>query len=121
MSEIVWFKQAKRDLKSAYNSYESGDFYVSALLIQQAVEKSLKFIYFKKNNDLIRIHDLVKLAKLVNAPNNITNYCIKLNPVYIMVRYPDSNILPADKVNKQECELLLKIAEEIIKWVQKKA
>lgn len=38
----VWWKQAKRDLKSAKNSLNSKDYYVSALLSQQAVEKALK-------------------------------------------------------------------------------
>lgn len=38
----VWWKQAERDLKSAKNSLNSKDYYVSELLSQQAVEKEIK-------------------------------------------------------------------------------
>jgi len=56
-----WWKQAKRDLKSAKNSFKSKDYYVSSLLAQQTVEKALKALYIKKFNELIKTHDLVFL------------------------------------------------------------
>ena len=100
MSDKVWLEQAKRDMISSHNSLNSGDYYVSALLAQQAVEKALKFLYIKRKNELLRIHDLVKLAKEVKAPDNILKSCAEINPVYVEVRYPEGDELPADKVNK---------------------
>ncbi|MDP3989863.1 MAG: HEPN domain-containing protein [archaeon] len=115
----VWLKQAKRDLKSAKNSLISGDYYVTALLCQQAVEKSLKYHYLQKNKDLLRIHDLVKLAREVGAPDNIIKACAEINPVYVEVRYPEGNELPFEKVNKKEAEYILKLTEIILQWIQK--
>lgn len=98
----VWWKQAERDLKSAQNSLVSKDYYVSALLSQQAVEKALKFLYLREKGELLRIHDVVKLAREVNAPLEIVKKCAEINPVYVEVRYPEGKELPADKVSKDD-------------------
>jgi len=115
----VWLKQAERDFKSANNSFKSGDYYVTALLVQQSIEKSLKFLYIKKNKTLIRIHDLVKLAREISASEEIIKLCAFINPIYTEVRYPESSELPASKVNKNEAEQMLGYAFIIIKWVKK--
>ncbi len=96
----LWLKQAQRDFISAKHNFSSKDYYVSALLCQQAAEKALKYLYLRQNPKLVRIHDLVKLAKLVNAPDEIIFKCAEINPVYTEVRYPEEDELPANKVNK---------------------
>ena len=108
----IWWKQAERDLKSSKNSLNSKDYYVSALLSQQAVEKALKCLYLKEKGELLRIHDVVKLAREVNAPLEIVKKCAEINPVYVEVRYPEGNELPADKINKIEAEEILEMAGE---------
>ncbi len=106
----AWWKQAERDLKSSNNSLSSKDYYVSALLSQQAIEKALKCLYLKEKGELLRIHDVVKLAREVNAPLEIVKKCAVINPVYVEVRYPEGNELPADKINKNEAERLLEFS-----------
>ena len=115
----VWWKQASRDFISARNSLQSKDYYVCALLCQQVVEKALKYLHLWKRKELLRIHDLVKLAKEINAPPNILQKCSEISPVYTEVRYPEGNELPASKVNKQEAEYILKLSKEILQWVKK--
>jgi HEPN domain-containing protein len=115
---LIWLKQAERDFKSAKNSLSSGDYYVSALLSQQAVEKALKFLFIKKNGQLLKIHDLVKLARDVSAPLEIIKSCAEINPVYIEIRYPDGDELPADKINKSEAVRIISLTEEILKWIK---
>ena len=115
----VWWKQAERDLKSAKNSFGSKDYYVSALLSQQAVEKALKWLYLKEKKELLRIHDVVKLAREVNAPLDIIQKCAEINPVYVEVRYPEGDELPADKINKTEAEGILEMAREVLIWIKK--
>lgn len=115
----VWWKQAERDLKSSKNSLNSKDYYVSALLSQQAVEKALKCLYLKERKELLRIHDVVKLAREVNAPLEIVKKCAEINPVYVEVRYPEGNELPADKINKDEAERILELAKEVLLWIKK--
>ena len=116
---LVWLKQAERDLKSANNSYKSKDYYVTALLCQQAAEKALKYLYICNNNKLIRTHDLVQLAKEIKAPLEIIKNCSTLNPIYVEVRYPEDTGLPADKVDNKIALHLLKKTEEVIVWVRK--
>ena len=115
----IWWKQAERDLKSSKNSLNSKDYYVSALLSQQAVEKALKCLYLKEKGELLRIHDLVKLAREVNAPLEIVKKCAEINPVYVEVRYPEGNELPADKINKNEAEKILEMAGGVLIWIKK--
>ncbi len=115
----VWWKQASRDFRSAKNSFNSTDYYVCALLCQQAVEKALKYLHFWKGKELLRVHDLVKLAKEADAPLDILQKCSEISPVYTEVRYPEGNELPASKVNKQEAEYILKLSQEILQWVKK--
>ena len=43
-----WTNQAYADLKSAKHSLKSKDYYLSAFMCQQAVEKILKAFYLKK-------------------------------------------------------------------------
>lgn len=116
----VWWKQAERDMKSSNNSLNSKDYYVSALLSQQAIEKALKCLYLKEKGELLRIHDVVKLAREVNAPLEIVKKCAVINPVYVEVRYPEGNELPADKINKNEAERLLELAKEVLLWIEKR-
>ncbi len=115
----VWWRQAARDFSSARNSFLSRDYYVCALLCQQAVEKALKYIHLQKEAGLLRTHDLVKLAKEVAAPIEIIQKCSELSPIYVEVRYPEGKEFPASKVNKQEAEYILKLTQEILRWVKK--
>lgn len=114
----VWWRQAVRDFSSARNSFQSRDFYVCALLCQQAAEKALKYTYLRRGNKLLRTHDLVKLAKEIDATPEIIKKCSEISPIYVEVRYPEGNELPASKVNKQEAEYLLKLTREILRWVK---
>lgn len=62
----------------------------------------------------MRIHDLVTLAKKINAPTEILDICIKLNPVYIDTRYPD---VPRS-YNKKEVKELINDTERVLKWIK---
>jgi len=44
-----WWKQAKRDLTTAKNCKNSGDYYACAFFCQQSVEKALKALYIEKS------------------------------------------------------------------------
>ena len=61
----VWWKQAERDLKSAKNSFNSKDYYVSAPLSQQAAKKALKLVV--SNDDTTMLSELsLKSYQIVN-------------------------------------------------------
>jgi len=88
---------------------------VAAFLCQQSVEKGLKALYIKKYQKLLKIHDLVELAKKIGAEFEVLDLCSKLNPAYIETRYPD---VPKS-YNKENIKELLKDAEKVLKWIKK--
>ena len=115
-----WWKQAKRDLKSANNSLKSGDFYIASFLSQQAIEKGLKALYLKEKNHIKKIHNIVILAKELNLPINLIEDCDKINPVYIDTRYPHARELPFKGYRKERSKDDIMAAKRVLKWLKKK-
>lgn len=114
-----WWGQAKRDLQTAKNCYNSKDYYASAFFCHRSVEKGLKALYLDAHKSLWKIHDLVKLAKEVDVPEKITVLCSKLNPFYIQTRYPEEDAAPADKIKESDAQKAISLAEEVLKWLEK--
>ena len=113
--EKIWLAKAKKDLSAAKNSLNSRDYEWACFQAQQAVEKALKAIYIKKYKKLLKIHDLVLLARKINAPQEIIIFCSKINPSYIDTRYPDLSKGYTEKDAKE----ILNLTEEILKWIEK--
>src|SRR3989344_1419548 len=57
-----WLDSAKKDIKTANDSYESGHFDWCPFIWQLVIEKILKGLIAKKNKHSLPIHDLLKLA-----------------------------------------------------------
>lgn len=111
----MWLKFAERDLRSARKNYEIEEYHVSAFLAQQAVEKALKALHIKKTGDFPKIHDLTRLARMVDAPDEIVRLCAEITPAYTAARYPDV----AGDFSREEVNELIKSAEKVIEWVKK--
>lgn len=54
----------------------------AAFYSQQATEIS-------KFDELWKVHDLVRIAKRIQAPTKIVELCAKITPAYSTTRYPD--------------------------------
>ena len=117
MDKVVkeWFDQGVKDFDTAQKLRELDKFNDSAFYCQQASEKALKARLIFRTNSFPKIHDLTRLAKLVDAPKDIIKLCSILNPAYIATRYPDS---PKD-YTKEECEKLLVFCREVLEWTKK--
>jgi len=115
----VWLAQAKIDLKAARNSLSTKDYGWASVQAHQAAEKALKFRLLLRGEELLKIHDLVKLAKIINAPNEVLEDCAVLTPVYFEMRYPEGSELPSQKITKREVEQFIEVALRIIKWSEK--
>lgn len=87
-------------------------YYASAFYSQQSAEKILKAICIKQFNELIKVHDLVFLAKKVDAPQNIVENCKILSKVYIQSRYP-GDVTASEAIGKGDAEEYLTIAKEV--------
>src|SRR3989338_5017657 len=113
-----WWERAKKDLNTAKNSLNSGDYYATSLFSQQSAEKALKALQLKKENKIIKTHDLLFLAKRLKIPENLIENCRKLKPVYIETRYPDAggNFKEFSKNDSKED---IRLAREVLKWIKK--
>lgn len=112
-----WLKQAEKDFGTAKYNLNGGEIEAGVFYLQQSAEKALKSLYIKRYKKLIKIHDLNLLAKKIDAPSNIIEYCKKLNPSYSYTRYPD--VLKVDNLDIKAKEFLSYV-EEILQWVKKK-
>lgn len=110
-----WLDKAERDIKTAQYNLEGNISDAAIFYAQQSTEKALKALLLKKTNKFPKIHDLIKLAKLVKAPKEIIELCSKINPSYIASRYPDQE----DIYSKKESEEIIKFAIEVLKWIKK--
>ena len=113
-----WWKQAEHDSKAAKNLYENLFYSNSSFCCQQATEKALKALLLDKGFELIKTHDLVLLARKLNAPEDIIQLCKNLTPVYVETRYPFDEGFK--EFNKEETKEDIETMEEIIKWVKEK-
>lgn len=112
-----WLKKAERDLISAKKNLEIKEYNVASFLCQQSVEKALKSFLINKNKEMPKIHDLVRLGKLVDLDKKLLDGCEKLNPVYTESRYPD---ISERDYKMDETKKDIETAEEILKWVKNK-
>jgi Uncharacterized conserved protein related to C-terminal domain of eukaryotic chaperone, SACSIN len=78
----------------------------------------LKALYVLKFGRLWKIHDLVQLAKQLDAPYEVLDICDKLNPHYIATRYPVEMVYTAEK-SREALELAVKVIEWVEKQLQK--
>ena len=110
-------KEAKRDIDTSNYLYKGKRFKEASFYAQQSAEKALKAVYIKEKNELIRIHDLVVLAKKINLPEEFMQGCEVLTSVYTDSRYPDTG---EKEYLQKETEEDIKTTQNILKWVERK-
>ncbi len=112
----LWIEKAEKDIGAAKKSFDSEEYEWACFQVQQAVEKALKAVIIKKEEKLVKTHDLVFLAKNANLPENLKNYCKEISLTYAYARYPD-----APKIEDIQDKVLdyIKQGKEIIEWAKK--
>lgn len=111
-----WWQQAREDIDAAQYNFQGSKLSLAAFMCQQAVEKALKALLIQAMNEFPKIHDLVRLARLAKAPQEILELCAKINPAYTATRYPDSPVGFSEK----DCEKILNYAREVLRWTEEK-
>ncbi len=105
-----WMNQSEEDYDTAKVSYDAKKYYAASFWCQQAAEKALKAFLIGKTGNFPKVHDLTKLARLCNAPEEIIQFCAKINPAYVATRYPDV----AEKYTPNDAELTLKYGLKVL-------
>lgn len=109
---------AEQDLASAQNLISSGvGLNVAASLMQQALEKMLKYILSLKNIEAPRTHSLLALYETA-YPDRVRDYRSRLrelNSMYFSMRYPNDDYYEVDSC---EVSRLWDIFTEIYKELE---
>lgn len=116
----IWWKPAQTDFHATKKNLQIEEYYVSVFLSEQAAEKALKYGILKQKKKLVKVHDLVFLGKILSIPEEVNEKCIDLNKAYIETRYPNaSGRIPSEKFTEEHAKKFLKLAEDILIWVEK--
>ena len=115
----LWWKQARRDYRTARNCHASRDYYAAVFFCQQAVEKALKAAVVHRVRELPpRTHNLVELGDLVSVPSRTRTFLMELTPQYVVTRYPDAAGGPIDALyNGYLSRGILTRTQGLIRWV----
>jgi len=118
---INWWEQALKDLEIAKKNLDIESFYVSAFLSQQATEKALKALYIHRLRDTPgKTRSLLHLGREVGIPNEFYHSLRKLNPDFVLTRYPDvADGVPYELYDEEIALEKIGFAEEVLKWVEK--
>lgn len=111
-----WWEYSKSDIKTAKYLFKGKKYKDTSFYCQQSVEKALKALFLKKHQKVIKVHDLVKLAKELNLSEELIKDSERLTVVYVDTRYPD---IGTRQYTKSETLEDLKTAERILKWIKK--
>ncbi len=128
MKEILkkWILHARADLDGArrlFNSPRPTSWTYLLVLwhCHQTIEKMLKMVMIKRGKELLKIHDLPKLAKLsaIKLSEKEKQFLEDLNVFYLRPRYPDLLYKPLPKPAKKFTEIYLEKTEELFLCLQK--
>lgn len=114
-----WWKQTLSDINVAKYLFKTKNYNYSSFWCQQAAEKALKTLLLERGYELIKTHDLVLLARELDVPDDITQLCKDLTPVYVETRYPDLGEEGFKKFTKSETKKDIKNMVRIVAWVKK--
>ena len=122
-----WILYAQADLSVARRIFESPakptnwDYLMILWHCQQAIEKVLKMLMLKNGKELLKIHDLVRLAELsgVKFSERQEQFLKDLNEFYLRSRYPDLICRPLPKPGRNFTEDYLKRTKKLFLWLKK--
>lgn len=114
-----WVEQGRAELAMARSLVESGGYSGAAFHCHQAAEMLMKGLWIhRKRSAAPRFHDLVQLGVELQAPEAVRAALRRLNPEYVVSRYPDAaNGIPAQNYDRARAEELLALAESVERWI----
>ncbi len=85
-----WWIQAKDDFRFAESALKEGFFSQCCFICQQASEKALKSILYKRGAKLVLTHSLFQLCEALGINGDLKRAAGLLDQYYISARYPDA-------------------------------
>ena len=122
---LLWLEQARRDLEAAGRLAEAGVWFASVSWCHQAAEKALKALLLASGK-AVRGRNLLELLRLVveelgvEPPGEAVRCARRLNPHYVVSRYPDAaNGLPYEVYDEEDAREALECAGVVLGWVER--
>ena len=117
----LWWKQALKDLEAAEKNFKIKEYFVTAFLCHQSFEKALKALYIHKlKSSPGTTHSLIYLGKSVGIPKEYETLLRKIQPDFVVSRYPDvAQSLPYELYDEEIAKERITIARKVIEWVKK--
>jgi HEPN domain-containing protein len=114
-----WMEQGRAELAMARTLLSGAGYSGTAFHCQQAAELMLKGLWIHARREVPpRSHDLVELGHALGAPGEVLGALRRLNPEYVISRYPDAaNGIPAQNYDRSRAEELVGLAERVERWV----
>lgn len=110
-----WLAEADEDLETARALIDRRIYKQACFHAQQAVEKALKAVLLRRLGTVPRIHDLPGLlARLRNADPSVPDHgpaTQRLDPYYMLARYPDVRPPGAATPDRTEAEEAVRVAD----------
>jgi HEPN domain-containing protein len=85
-----WLSQAENDVAFARHGLAQGFYAQVCFLAQQAAEKALKSMAYRRGALAIKSHSLVALCKALQINGPLIEAARVLDKYYLTARYPDS-------------------------------
>jgi HEPN domain-containing protein len=114
-----WLAQGRAELEAARALLDAAQLSQAAFHCQQSAEMLLKGLWIHlKRAAPPRHHDLVDLGTELDAPEPVRAALRRLNPEYVVSRYPDAaNGVPAENYDVELARELVGHAERVERWV----
>ncbi|NCO97380.1 MAG: HEPN domain-containing protein [Candidatus Aenigmarchaeota archaeon] len=109
-----WINRAESDWSDGNFNLKANKINVAVFLFQQSAEKALKSLQIKELERFERAHNLIELAKSVDAPKNIIDAAEKINPVYTITRYPDVE----EGIEPDDAAAISNLSKKVVEWAK---
>jgi len=113
----AWLRLAGDDLKLAEIAYKEGIYHLACFHAQQCVEKSMKALFYFRDEVPPKTHSIAKLVNMLQGyhPFSDTEPLLKFDLYYIPTRYPDTlpGAFPEGLPSKEDAEEAINSAREV--------
>ena len=119
-----WIESSEYDFETAKAMFKAGRYNYCIFMCHQAVEKLLKALIIFINKEFPpKTHNLIILLEEIDhyPDKEMQTIILKLNPHYMVSRYPDAAGGPSHKMyNDQIASEFLKDTEKVMEWLKQK-
>lgn len=120
-----WYQYAHADLDAAQRLFHTPrpTRWTHLLVLwhcHQAIEKTLKAVMVQQNKEILKIHDLPRLAQLTELvfTKHHQQTIDKLNKFYLRSRYPDIASAPLPHPDNASTKTLLTETGKLFLWLE---